>query len=324
MKRVDKCLMIGLTIFFLTVLLSNAFASEFPEKNINFEIGYSVGGGNDIIARALAPEMEKLMGVKVIVSNFPGAGGSICAQKIAAQEPNYFISLYSKSLVLMQYTGYGQVNIADFTPIAQVVEDTAALFVPSDAPYNTLPGFIAYAKTHPGEVKIANGGTGALWHLAAVQLTKITGIEVKHVPYKGGAPAVIATAAYEVEAGIANPAETRSLVETGDLKFLAFMSDKRNLAYPDVPTAKEMGVDFVFPVWRGIFTAAGSSAEENQILANYIKEAVDSDPFKEFMGKVGLPIRYRGPDDFAKLVHEEDVLYAQLLEELGLKISEPK
>jgi tripartite-type tricarboxylate transporter receptor subunit TctC len=287
-------------------------------------IGYSAGGGTDLIARALAPAMKDLMGVEVIPSNLPGASGGICAQKLAEEEPGYFISLYSKTLVLIQYTGYGEINIKDFTPVAQLVEDTAALSVPTDAPYDTLQDFIAYVKEHPGDVRIGNAGTGGLWHLAAVLFGKAAGLEIEHVPYKGGRPSLVATAGHEVEAAIANPAETRALVETGDLKVLAVMSDERNPAYPDVPTAKEAGLDFTFPVWRGIFTATGGPPERIEKLADYIQQAMEDEAFVEFMKTSGTPIRFRGPADFAELVAAEDAIYAELLEELGLKVSEPK
>lgn len=319
-----KQITIILIVLLMTVCATNVFSSQFPEKNIDFIVGYGAGGGNDIITRALAPVMKDLMGVEVIVSNIAGASGSIAAQKIASMEPAYAISLYSKSLVLIQYTGFGQISISDFTPVAEIAEDTAALSVASDAPYNTLSEFIDYVRNHPDEVTIANAGAGALWHLCAVQLAKVANLDVKHIPYAGGAPAVVATASHEVDAVIVNPAETRSLIETGDIKMLAVMSDKRLPAFPDVPTVLESGLDFTFPVWRGIFTAAGGSEETIEQLSGYIRQATESESFIKFMESNGIDIRYRGPKEFAELVEKEDKLYSELLGDLGLKISEPK
>ena len=312
------------TILFLLLIATGAVYAQFPEKNIDFIVGYAAGGGNDIITRALAPIMEEAMGVEVVVSNIPGAGGSIAAQRIATMDPAYVISLYSKSLVLMQYTGYGQVNIDDFTPVAQVVEDTASLSVPSDAPYDTFSEFIDYIRDHPGEVTIANTGTGTLWHLCAAQLEKVADLDIKHIAYSGGgAEAVVATASHEVDAVIVNPAESRSLVETGDLKYLAVMSENRLSSFPDVPTVLESGLEFTFPVWRGIFTAKGGSEDTIEQLADYIRQATEHESFIKFMKDNGIEIRYRGPEDFAQLVEAEDELYSGLLDELGLKVSEP-
>lgn len=314
------------SVFVSTVMFNGSLeaADPFPEKDVTFMIGYSAGGGNDLITRALIPGMKDLMGVDVVPINLPGASGATCAQKLATEDPAYSIALYSKTLVFLPYTGYGELNIADFTPVAQVAEDTAVLSVASDAPYDTLQDFVAYAKAHPDELRIGNAGTGGLWHLAAVLLAKATDIEVEHVPYKGGNPSLVATASHEVEAAIANPAETRALVDTGDLKVLAIMSDERNPAYPDVPTVKEQGIDFTFPVWRGIFTAAGGPPERIEALAGYISKAMESQDFISFMETSGTPIKFRGPADFGNLVAAEDALYSELLSELGLKVSEPK
>ena len=324
-KQTEPIMAVLVTFFLCFITLSGSVlaAGSYPDKDINFLIGYPPGGGNDLITRALVQPMEALSGVKVIPSNLPGAGGGICAQKIAKEEPAYYLGLYSKSLVLIQYTGFGKININQFTPVAQVAEDTAALSVPKDAPYNDLQGFIDYAKANPGKIRIGNSGTGGLWHLAAVLFSKAAGIEVDHIPYKGGRPSLVATAGHEIEAVIANPAETQALVDTGDLKVLAVMSDERNAAYPDVPTAIEQGLDFTYPVWRGIFTAAGGPPENIETLAGYIKKSMETDDFIKFMKNSGTGIKYRGPADFAKLVAKEDKLYSELLGELGLKVSEP-
>jgi len=288
--QVTRAVLVGILFCFMTFGSGILIAASFPEKDINFPVGYSPGGGNDLITRALAPQMETIAGVKVVVSNLPGAGGGILAQKIASGEPAYNLGLYSKSLVLIQYTGFGKININQFAPVAQVAEDTAALSIPSDAPYNDLKGFIEYAKDNPGKIRIGNGGTGGLWHLAAVLFGKAADVEVDHIPYKGGRPALVATAGHEIEAVIANPAETRALVETGDLKVIAVMSSERNPSYPDVPTAIEQGIDFTFPVWRGIFTAAGGPSEDIEKLAGFIKESMETAEFIEFMKNSGTPI----------------------------------
>lgn len=316
-------ILISYLLCIMTIGSGALAAGSYPDKNINFLIGYSAGGGNDLITRALVKPMEALAGVKVIPSNLPGAGGGIAAQKIAQAEPAYTIGLYSKSLVLIQYTGFGKININQFTPVAQVAEDTAALSVPSDAPYNDLQGFIAYAKENPGKIRIGNGGTGGLWHLAAVLFSKAAGIEIDNIPYKGGRPALVATAGHEIEATIANPAETRALVDTGDLKVLAVMSDDRNPAYPDVSTAIEQGLNFTYPVWRGVFTAAGGNTQDIETLAGFIKKSMEAPDFIKFMKNSGTPIKYRGPADFAQLVAKENKIYSELLAELGLKVSEP-
>lgn len=297
--------------------------SEYPSKDINFLIGYSAGGGNDIITRAIAPSMERLMSVSVVPSNLPGSAGSIAAKKIASEDPSYNIGLYSRSIVLIQYTGYGDFNINTLDPVCQLVEDTAVVLVASSAPYQDINDLIEYGKKNPGKLKIGNGGTGGLWHLAAAFIAKEAGIKIVHIPYEGGRPALIATAAGEVEATITNLAEARALVSTGDLRMLAVLSSKRNPAYDDVPTATEQGFEFEYPVWRGIFTAAGGSDVSLNKLAAFIKEASADPDFVKFVQNAGLQVSFKGPEEFGEMVDKENVIYAELLDELGLKVSDP-
>jgi len=303
---------------------SESAEAEYPTRNIDFIIGYSPGGGNDLITRAIAPPMEELMGVHVVPSNLPGASGSTAAKKIAASEPCYMFGLYSRSIILIQYTGYGDVNIENFTPVAQIVEDTAVLTVPSDSDIDTVIDLVDQAKANPDRVRIGNGGTGGLWHLAAALLAKESGVEIEHVPYKGGQPALVATAAHEIEATITNLAEAASLVETGDLKMVAVFSEKRNPAFPDVATAKEQGLDFEYPVWRGIFTANGGPEDRVDKLASYIEQATKDPGFVDFVENSGLVVRFKGPDEFGALIEGENRIYRELLADLGLKVSEPK
>jgi tripartite-type tricarboxylate transporter receptor subunit TctC len=297
---------------------------KYPSHDIDFIIGYAAGGGNDLITRAIIPPMEKLAGVKIIPSNIPGASGATGAKKIASMEPGYGLGLYSSTLISIQYTGLSDINIKNFTPVAEIVEDTAVVLVPTDSPIKTLKDLVDQAKAKPGSFKMANSGTGGIWHLAAALIEKQTGAKFEHVPYKGGRPALVATAGHEVQATITNIAEAASLVDNKSLRILCALTDERVSSNPDVPTAKEQGVTFAFPVWRGIFTAAGGSKERIEKLAGFIKEAIKDPKFVEFVKNSGLEIKYKGPEEFGKLIASEDKTYAELLQDLGLKVSQPK
>ncbi|WP_319415561.1 tripartite tricarboxylate transporter substrate binding protein [Marispirochaeta aestuarii] len=316
-----------LTLMSFTLLVAggaqDAGSAEYPSRDIDFLIGYSAGGGNDLITRAIAPPMEKLMGVSVVPSNLPGGSGSIAAKKIATEDPGYAMGLYSRSIVLIQYTGYGDFNIKSLDPVAQLVEDTAVLLVAADSSYRSIEDIFTYAKRNPGKLKVGNGGTGGLWHLAAALIAKEGGIKIEHIPYDGGRPALIATAAGEIDATITNLAEAESLVATGDLRMLAVLSSKRNPAFPDVPTVTEQGFKFEYPVWRGVFTAAGGAEEDINALAGYIEEATKDPKFVEFVENSGLQVSFKGPQEFGELIDKENAIYAELLDELGLKVSDP-
>lgn len=300
-----KSLLVGIAAL-VAAGAAQAADDKYPSKDIDFIIGYAAGGGNDLITRAIIPPMEKLLGVNIVPTNIPGASGATGAKKIAATEAGYGLGLYSSTLVSIQYTGFSDVNIKNFTPVAEIVEDTAAIIVPTDSSFKTVKDLIAAVKAKPGTFKMANSGTGGVWHLAAARLEKQTGVKFEHVPYKGGRPALVATAGHEVQATIANLAEAAALVENGSLRFLCMLSEERSQAYPKVETTKEQGIDFSFPVWRGIFTAAGGPKERTEKLAGAIKEAIKDPKFVEFVKTSGLEIKYKGPDEFAKLVASED------------------
>ncbi len=299
-------------------------ADTYPSHDLDFIIAYSAGGGNDLISRALAPSLEKTLGVEVVPTNLPGASGATGGKKIAAAKPGYAFGVYSKTLVLIQYTGFSKIDIKDFTPVAQLVDDIAIVTVPNDSPFKSLGDLVNEAKKNPGKVRMGNAGTGGLWHLAAALLEKKTGAKFDHVPYKGGRPALIATAGHEIEATITNIAEAAALLENNSLRVVGVLSGDRSSAFPDVQTAKEQGIAMEFPVWRGVFTAAGGSKETIEKLASAFETAIKDPKFIEFVKTSGLIAKFRGPDEFAKLVAEEDALYAELLQDLGLKVSSPK
>ncbi len=300
--------------------------SDFPQKDLTFLIGTSSGGSNDLAARALIPGAERFLGVKVVPEMLQGANGAVAAVKLGELEPDgYNLYMHSQSLIMMQYSGQPDVNMKKYQPIIQVAEDASSLAVPVDAPYDTLKEFIAYAKKNPGKVRVGTSGAGSIWHIAGVLLEKAADIDLEFIPYdKGGAQATAAAASGEVEAVTTSPGEQRALVEGGKLKILAVLSDQRHPLFPDVPTAQELGVDAVFPVWRGVFTTAGLSEDRLQVLHDALKAAMESDEFITFMETSGFPIRYRGTEDFSRFVEEQDEMYRSLLDELGLKVSEPR
>ena len=322
-KLIVFCLLAVLTVVALNAEGSQEKGAAYPARNIDFLIGYSAGGGNDLITRAIAPPMAELMGVSVVPSNLPGGSGSIAAKKIASDDPEYSLGLYSRSIVLIQYTGYGDFNIKTLEPVAQLVEDTAVILVAADSSIKNIKDLISYGKANPGKLKIGNGGTGGLWHLAAALIAKESGIKIEHIPYQGGRPALIATAAGEVDATITNLAEAESLVTTGDLRMLAVLSSKRNPTFPEVQTVTEQGFKFEYPVWRGIFTAAGGSSEDLSKLAEYIEKATKNPKFVQFVENSGLQVSFKGPRDFGAMIEQENKIYSELLGELGLKMSDP-
>lgn len=322
-KTTGKLILAAALVTLIMALSSNA--ASFPAKNLTFLIGTSPGGSNDLACRALIPGLESALGVKVVPEMLSGANGAVAAVKLGSLKPDgYTIYLHSQSLVMMQYTGQPQVNIKKYQPIAQVAEDIAALAVPIDAPYNSLKEFIDYAKRNPNKIRISVSSIGNIWHIAGILFTEKAGIKVDFIPYEiGGTAAITAVASKEVEATVTSPGEQRPLVEAKKIKILAVFGDQRHPLFPNVPTAQEVGLDVVYPVWRGVFTTAGVPEDALKILEAALKAASESKDFKTFMETAGFPVRFKGTAEFTKLVQEQDLLHKRLLEQLGIKTTDP-
>ncbi|HHY47730.1 MAG TPA: tripartite tricarboxylate transporter substrate binding protein [Firmicutes bacterium] len=300
--------------------------THFPSKDITFLIGNAPGGANDLTARALIPAMEKALGRNVIPVNLEGANGAVAAIKMARDPADgHEILIHSQSLIMMQYTGQPDVNIKNYQPIIEVAEDIPAVTVAADAKWKDLKEFISYARSNPRKVKVATSGAGSVWHIAGVKLEKATGVQFSFIPYQGGgAKSSVAVASHEVDATTTSAAEVKPLVDSGKLKVLAVLSDERHPLYPNIPTAKELGIDVSYPVWRGIFCRKGAPAEAVKALHDAIKAAIESEGYRKFMETSGFPIKYRGTEEFTKMVQQEDEFHKALLTELGLKISDPR
>lgn len=292
---------------------------KFPKGDITFLIPSGPGGGNDMTTRALIPGMKRQLNVNIVPANKPEAKGAVAATELASAKPDgQKIYFNSQTLLLMPYAGVPDVKLDKFQPVAQVVEDTASIVVRSDAPFKTFEEFVKYAKGT--KMKVANNGNGALWHLSAIQLSQALKVEFNYIPYpSGGNQMLAALAAGEVELCVISPSESKAMIDSGRLKVLAVMSDKRHTVVPNVPTMKELGIDSSFPVWRGVFTTAGTSKETLDVLEKALKVAVESDEFKTYAKNNGFPILFRGHVEFSKFIATEKVKYAKMMTELNKK-----
>src|SRR5699024_1923422 len=241
---------------------------SFPEGSVELIVPFDAGGGTDAVARALADNAEEYLDESIAVLNVSGGGGAVGMEKVAHSDPDG----YELALATVELTTLPPLDLADFThedfdPIAQINLDPAAITVSADSEWDTVEEFIEYAKENPGEVKIGNSGTGAIWHLAAVLIEQETGVEFNHIPYEGGAPAVTALLSGEVDAVTVSPAEVLTQVEAGDLETLAVAADERADIMPDVPTMEEAGIgDITAGKWRGIVARKDTDHQVVEIL----------------------------------------------------------
>jgi tripartite-type tricarboxylate transporter receptor subunit TctC len=255
----------------------------------------------------------------VIVENKPGGSGAVGLGEVMAAKPDgYTLAILPVELGFLDKQGIYPFSFENFTRIMNLNTDPSALTVKADAPWDTLEDFVKYAKENPGKIKIGNSGTGVLWHLAAASLARNTGIKVTHVPFDGAAPAIAAVLGKQIDAVTVSGAEVSAQVKAGEMKILAILGDKRLEIFPDIPTAKELGVDVNINTFRGLGGPAGIPEDRVKILHDGFKKMMEDPAFTDVMEKMGLGIDYRNTEDYIKLTEDTAKSLEPVLKELGL------
>ena len=296
-----------------------AQAASFPNKGIELIVPYSAGGGTDLVARAFADAANKHLPKAIGVVNRTGGGGAVGLTAIAKSRPNgYSVGMGTAEITMLPHMGLASFKADEFTAIAQLNADPSAITVRADAPWNTIDDFLAYAKEHPGEVRVGNSGTGAIWHLAAEALSKETGAKFNNIPFEGANPAVTSLLGGHIEAVSVSPAEVSNFVQAGTLKMLGVMADERVKAFPDVPTLKENGIDLSIGTWRGIVIPNNVPEDAMKVISDVTRLAADDPAFQEQLAKMNLNFFFLDGDAFQKKISHDNVYYKQLMTDLGL------
>ncbi len=302
------------------MMASAAVAQQFPNgKPVEMTVMFGAGSAADVTARELAKGMEKALGVPVTVVNRTGGGGAIGYTYVQQQKPDgYSIIWNSNSISTTYHLGTTSFDYKAFDAVARVSVETPVLAVRSDAPWKTLKDLIDFAKANPGKVRIGNSGTGSHTHFVAQALFKANDANVTNVPFTEG-QAVVNLLGSRIEGIIQLPAAVVGQVKSGELRVLAALGEKRDPVFPDVPTAKEMGYPVALDMWRGIAVPTGTPKAVIARLQDAIKAAVESQSFKDAGKTIGFVPAYLPAQDFARLIANDDVRLAQLMDELGIK-----
>ena len=299
---------------------SGVDVSGWKNKTVTCIVPYDAGGGTDTVMRALA-DAAKGSFKNISVENRSGGGGAtgMLAGANAAADGTT-VTMITVELATLEAMGTNAgLTYSMFKPIMMVNSACSAITVNAkDDRFNTIEDFINYAKEN--EVSMGNSGNGAIWHLAAAGFAKETGAKFKHVAYDGAAGAITDLLGEHIDAVAVSYAEVANYVESGDLKVLAVMNDKRLDAIPDVPTCKEAGYDVVLGTWRGLGVPADTPDEVVEQLYQIFSQAAESDAFVDFMNKSNNVIDIMdGPSFEERIVSDLDT-YKALVTDLGLKI----
>lgn len=284
----------------------------FPSKSITMVVPYQAGGASDLSARTLATEMEKELGQSIVVENRVGGAGSVGLTYLSARPADgYTIGYLPVETVMLGHQGY-DIDPAAYDLLGQIVSVPATIAVPANSPYQTLQDLLDAAKAKPGTITVANSGAGSIWQAATKALNQSAGVELKPVPFDGGAPAVNAAIAGQVDAVAAGVSETSVAAADGRLRVLAILNDKASEALPNVSTAKELGTDVSIGGWGAIGAPTGLPDEVRDNLADAVKTAAESESFVSVIKKSGnLPV-YEAPEDFKTFYDAESQRFSTL------------
>jgi tripartite-type tricarboxylate transporter receptor subunit TctC len=284
---------------------SVAQAQEYPTKPITMIVAFPPGGVAELVGRPLAASMEKTLGQPVIIVNRPGAGGAIGTTAAAKATPDGYtilMTLSSISIFPVSDPIEGKpapYQLSDFMPIALVTADPTVLVVRADSPYKTIQDFIAAAKASPGKINYSSSGVYGTLHVAMEMFAGAAGIQLFHIPYQGGGPAVTALLGGQVQALASGPAAAVGQIKAGKMRALAGWGAQRLALMPELPTFKELGYrDVEFYIWSGVVAPAAVPANVQHKLRAAVRAAVADPQFVGAMNKVSTPISYLDAPEF--------------------------
>ncbi|WP_313297272.1 tripartite tricarboxylate transporter substrate binding protein [Diaphorobacter sp.] len=312
----------AVTLACLSSVAAVANAADYPNKPITLIVPWAPGGSTDILARSLSEQLTKSLDQPVIVDNRAGASGNIGSYFVAKAKPDGYtllvgsMSTHAMNPSLMPSMPFKGVD--DFTPIALLANVINTLVVNPSVPAKNVGELIAYAKANPGKLNYASAGPGSTNHLSAAMFEKAAGVKMTHVPYKGGAPAVVDTVANQTQVLFSAGTQTLPQVSAGKLRLLAVTEATRTPLLKDVPTVAATVPGYQIGVWYGLLGPKGMPPELVQRLNAAANAALQVPNVKARMESIGVEVLSKTPEEFATTLAEDSVRYGKLIKELGI------
>ena len=316
-----------LTASVLLTLLAGAggaHAQAWPAKPVRLVIGFAPGGAADFVARTIADPLGRLLGQSVVVENRAGAGSSLAADFVAkAPADGYTVLIASPSSISVNPALNAKLaySAKDLLPVTKVTSSPLVVAVHPGAGINTLQQLIAAAKAKPGALNYTSSGNGSAPHLGAAHFSKVAGVEMVHIPYKGGAPAIQAVIAGDAQLTFGTPPSVLPMVQAGRLKALAVTSVDRTPLVPDVPGTAEAGLPgYGMSFWYGFFVPAGTPGEVTKKLFDAVRQVMQRAEVKAALAREGTDVALsKSPEEFAAFLNDDNRFWAQLVREAGVK-----
>jgi len=305
------------------VLLQVPAHAAYPDHIVKIVVPFAPGGGTDVVARTLAQEMQKDLGVAVIVENKPGAGTIIGTQSVAASPADGYTLLMATFANAVNPSLYSKLPYdahKDFAAVALVARSFNVVVVNPASPIKSIADLIAAAKADPEKLSYGTYGTGTSAHLAGELFKHMAGVNLTTVPYKGAAPAITDLLGGQIQVMFTTVASCASLVEAGQLRAIAVTSAERSPALPQLPTVSEAGVSgYVAESWYGLYAPANTPAEIIDRLNKSAAKAVQAEAFKKLGVNEGLVMVAQPPAELDRYFAGEEARWRRVIQDAGIK-----
>jgi tripartite-type tricarboxylate transporter receptor subunit TctC len=299
-----------------------AWAQTYPSRPVRIVVGLAPGGANDIVARLMGQWLSERLGQPLVIENRPGAGTNIATEMVVRASPDGYTLLLVSGAHTVSATLYEKLSfnfIRDIAPVAGIVRLPNLMMVNPSVPAKTVPEFIAYAKANPGKINMASPGIGTTPHLAGELFNIMAGLNLVHVPYRGGAPALTDLISGQVQVMFLGPAASIEYIRSGRLRALAVTAETRWEALPDVPTVSEFVPGYEATNWFGVGAPKATPAEVIDKLNKEINAALADPKMKARLADLGGTVLPGSPADFGKLIADEIEKWAKVIKFAGIK-----
>jgi tripartite-type tricarboxylate transporter receptor subunit TctC len=299
-----------------------AWAQAYPTRPVRVIVGFPAGGGVDINARPISQWLSERLGQQFIVENRPGAASNIATEVVVRASPDGYTLLAVSVANALNATLYEKLNfnfIRDIVPVAGTMRVPGIMVVNPSVPANTVPEFIAYAKANPGKVNMASGGNGTTGHVFGELFKFMTGVNLVHVPYRGGAPALTDMLGGQVQVYFGPAPESLEHIRAGKLRALAVTTATGLEGLPDIPSMAKFLPGYDASGWYGIGAPKGTSVEIIEKLNHEINAALADPKIKARIAEMGETALSTSAADFGKLIAEETEKWGKVIRAANIK-----
>jgi tripartite-type tricarboxylate transporter receptor subunit TctC len=306
----------------LAVVSRIARGQAYPSRPVHLIVPFAPGGTTDIVARLLGQWLSEGLGQPIVIENRSGAGTNIGTEAVVNAPPDGYTLLVASTAAAINATLYEKLNFKfgrDIAPVAGIIRTPFVMEVNPSVPAKTVPEFIEYIKANPGKINMASSGIGTGAHLSGELFNMMTGINMVHVPYRGGAPALVDLIAGQVQVQFASTPETIEYIRAGKLRALAVTTAKRSDTLPEIPSVGEFVPGYETSAWWGVGVPKNTPAAIIGRLNKEINAALADPRMKARLVDLGGTVLVGSPADFGKLIADETEKWAKVIHAASIK-----